>query len=153
MKTLIQIIIMIINYHNQPTGNTCGPTCIKMAHTGVYGVTILSIPIIAQVCGTDWVVGTPPEKMVRGLDFFKLKYHTHIGMGNPFEAIETSITNGNISILRTLTQGVPHWIIVVDFKDEIYDIYDPWLGKIKYTKEQLIEIWSPREYFYFEIYK
>lgn len=144
---------MTINYHEQPTGNTCGPACIKMAHTGVFGATILNIPIIAQVCGTDWIVGTPPERMVKGLDFFKMKYHTHIGVENPFESLETSITNENICILRTLTQGVPHWIIAVGFENEVYDIYDPWLGKINYTKEQLTEIWSPREYFYFEIYK
>lgn len=147
------ITIMTINYHQQPTGNTCGPTCIKMAHTGVYGATILTIPMIAHVCGTDWIVGTPPDRMEKGLDFFNLKYNSHIGMGNPFDALETSITNGNISILRTLTRGVPHWIMAIGFNNDVYDIYDPWLGSIRYTKKQLTEIWAPREYMYFEIYK
>lgn len=147
------ITIMIINYHKQPTGNTCGPTCIKMAHTGVFGPTILPIYLIERVCGTDWIVGTPPDRMEKGLKQFNLRYEKFLGMGNPFEALETSITNNHICILRTLTQGVPHWIIAVSFENETYEIFDPWLGQITYTKKELTEIWAPREYFYFEIYR
>ncbi len=145
---------MNINYHQQPTGNTCGPACLKMAHSSIntdkQDITILDI---AVMCGTDWIVGTPPDRMETGLKALELEYVVHVGEENPFETLNHCIFNNKISILRTLTHGVPHWIIVKDCQmdEEVYNIYDPWQGIIQYTKEELNEIWEVRDYMYFEI--
>jgi predicted double-glycine peptidase len=147
---------MNINYYEQPTGNTCGPACLKMAHSSIYGLqntTQITIELIGEMCGTDWIVGTPPERMIAGLTGLGLEYVIHINEENPFELLQKTIDDGKINVLRTLTQGMPHWIIVENYVDDIYNVLDPWLGRLQYTKEQLTEIWSPREYFYFEIYK
>ena len=57
----------------QPTGNSCGPTCIKMVGDFIKG-NVGSIDDICIECGTDWVEGTPPNKMKIGLDKLKIKY-------------------------------------------------------------------------------
>lgn len=143
---------MNINYHQQPTGNTCGPACLKMSHSSISDnnnqeVTILDI---AELCGTDWVVGTPPDRMEVGLKALDLEYIIHVGEANPFESLQKAINNEGVCILRTLTQGMPHWIIVESYVGDIYNILDPWLGKIQYTTEELTKIWEVRDFFYFE---
>jgi hypothetical protein len=37
------------------------------------------------------------------------------------------INDGNIAIIRTISTGVPHWIIPVSYVDN--NINDPWLGR------------------------
>lgn len=144
---------MNINYHQQPTGNTCGPTCLKMVHSSIFTNNKENITIedIAELCGTDWIVGTPPDRMEKGLKGLGLNYNVYVGDEEPFERLQNSIVNKNIVILRTLTQGVPHWVIVESFIDDVYNILDPWLGRIQYTRNELNEIWVVRDYFYFEI--
>lgn len=148
------IIIMIINYFKQPTGNSCGPTALKMAHSTLFGAGP-SILEICDFCNTDWIVGTPPDRMELGLNALKMLYIIHKEEEDPFKSLQISIHNESIPVLRTLTNGVPHWIIVngYDSETEIYQIQDPWLGQIHYSKEKLNDIWVVRDYFYFEIYK
>lgn len=149
-----------INYEKQPTGNTCGPTCIKMALKYImnkpndlpfdFEITT-TIDEIAKLCGTDWVVGTPPEKMIKGFDALKISYIEYIHSPRPFDLLKEVITSGNIPIVRTITHGVPHWIIVNGFTEEHFLILDPWQGIIKYTPKQLNDIWMVRDYQFFEI--
>ena len=149
-----------ISYQQQPTGNTCGPTCIYMAlnhiinkpHDLPFDVYI-SKPIeeIAEACGTDWVVGTPPERMIKGFETYEMKYVEYLHSPKPYDLLKKVIDSDNIPIVRTITQGVPHWIIVNGYDDKKYSILDPWLGQIEYTQEQLDRIWSPRQYQFFEI--
>jgi ABC-type bacteriocin/lantibiotic exporter with double-glycine peptidase domain len=106
---------------------------------------------IAEVCGTDWVVGTPPERMIKGFEEYEMKYVEYIHSPNPYELLKKIIDSENIPIVRTITQGVPHWIIVNGYDDKRYNILDPWLGQIEYTQEQLDHIWSKRQYQFFEI--
>lgn len=136
---------MTIKHIFQPTGNTCGPACLHMcdqSHT---------IESIANMCGTDWVVGTPPDKMIIGMDKMGLRYKHHTSNPNHFELLKLIIDNSNIPILRTITRGVPHWIIVLKYSNTMYSILDPWLGEIEYSKEQLDDIWKQRNYECFEI--
>lgn len=145
-----------INYHKQPTGNTCGPTCIKMVHSSIIGLqnsSQITILQIADMCGTDWIVGTPPDRMENGFKNLDINYEVHINEEDPFKSIQESITRESIVILRTITRGVPHWIIVDNYIDTLYNVLDPWLGRIQYTSEELNEIWKVRDYFYFEIPK
>jgi ABC-type bacteriocin/lantibiotic exporter with double-glycine peptidase domain len=149
-----------INYKQQPTGNTCGPACIYMVLRYIlnspndlpFDVEIAdTIEGIAEACGTDWIVGTPPERMKKGLDACKIKYIEYIHSPRPFNLIKDTIDSGNIPIVRTITKGMPHWIIVNGYTDEYFNILDPWMGVIKYTPKELNDIWMPRDYMFFEI--
>lgn len=149
-----------INYHRQPTGNTCGPTCLYMALKYIlnypndlpFDVEIAdTVEGIAEACGTDWIVGTPPERMIKGMDVLKMKYVEYIHPKRPFDLLKQVIDAGNIPIIRTITQGVPHWIIANGYNGDEFNILDPWLGVIKYNTQQLNHIWMPRDYQFFEI--
>lgn len=149
-----------INYHKQPTGNTCGPTCIYMALRYLlnypndlpFDVEITdTVESIAEACSTDWIVGTPPERMIKGMDSLKMKYVEYIHPKRPFDLLKQVIDTGNIPIIRTITQGVPHWIIANGYNGDVFDILDPWLGPIRYSTQQLNHIWMPRDYQFFEI--
>lgn len=149
-----------ISYKQQPTGNTCGPACIYMALNYIINKpndlqldVYISKPIqeIADTCGTDWVVGTPPERMIKGFEEYGMKYVEYVHSPDPYSLLKQVIDSDNIPIVRTITQGVPHWIIVNGYDNEKYSILDPWLGQIEYTQEQLDHIWSKRQYQFFEI--
>lgn len=154
------MIIKCFEYYKQPTGNTCGPTCIYMvlnylinkSNSIPFNVEIsTTIEEITEVCTTDWTVGTPPKKMILGFEHYNIPYKHHLGDLLPYGLITTILSNGNIPILRTITQDTPHWIIVNGYDDKNYYVLDPWLGEIKYTKQQLEKIWSLRDYECFEI--
>lgn len=136
----------------QPNGISCGPTCIKMASEFANKV-IDEIDAICASCGTDSKVGTPPDKMIIGLNKYEFNYKIHMDTKSPFNNLKEIINNGSIGILRTITKGIPHWIIVKSYNDNIYDVYDPWLGKITYKEKELDSIWKVRSYFFFEIKK
>lgn len=149
-----------IDYKQQPTGNTCGPACIYMALNYIinkpndlpFDVSISkTIEEIAEACGTDWIVGTPPERMVKGFETYDMNYIEYVHSPNPYGLLKDIINSGNIPIVRTITQGIPHWIIVNGYDDKNFSILDPWLGQIQYTQEELDYIWSPRQYQFFEI--
>lgn len=144
-------ILKIMNHIYQPTGNSCGPTCIKM----VADVLLKDCPTIEEICTiceTDWVKGTPPERMRKGLDNLKIKYSEYISEKDPYQSIKNCVDKSNVAIIRTVTDNVPHWIICYQYNGDLFHIYDPWKGIIKYTKAQLDAIWKVRDYFFFEIF-
>jgi len=134
----------------QPTGNSCGPTCIKMVGEFIMG-NVSEIDDICKTCGTDWVVGTPPEKMKIGLDNLGIKFIEHSNEIKPYQSIRNVIDKGNVSIVRTMTKGVPHWIVIDGYDNDTFNVNDPWLGQIKYNEEELGNIWKVRDYFFYEI--
>lgn len=149
----------IINHYHQPTGNTCGPTCILMAQQAIKNPNAtldvskanFMIEEIADLCETDWVVGTPPERMSKGIKSLGLKFIEYQCSPRPYELLKETINNGNIPIVRTITHGVPHWIIVQNYEGDDYLVLDPWLGIITYNESELDSIWSPREYEFYEV--
>jgi GNAT superfamily N-acetyltransferase len=134
----------------QPTGNSCGPTCIKMVGDFIKG-DVGKIDNICKTCGTDWVVGTPPDKMRIGLNDLKISYIEHVKEIEPYQSLKNTIDKGNVAIVRTITHGVPHWIVIVGYNENVFDVHDPWLGEIKYDETELEDIWKIRDFFYFEI--
>jgi hypothetical protein len=134
----------------QPTGNSCGPTCIKMVGDFIRG-NVDSIEDICKTCGTDWVVGTPPEKMKIGLDKLNIPHKEHINEMEPYQSIKNTIDKGNVAIVRTITQQIPHWIVIHGYNEDTFMVNDPWLGPKTYTEEELEEIWKVRNHFYYEI--
>jgi len=154
---------MKINLRHQPTGNSCGPTCLYMAFEAVvnwpndlpFTVPVkYTIKDIAEMCGTDWEVGTPPERMIKGMKTLNLNYVEHMCSPRPYELLRQIIADGNIPILRTITKGVPHWIIVENVNfiyPDTFKVLDPWQGHISYTEKELDSIWKIRQYQFFEI--
>lgn len=146
---------MTIELVNQPTGNSCGPTCLFMIKMKQNTNELISIDDISEMCGTDWIVGTPPDRLEKGLRALNIQYIEYKTHYRPYEKLIDLINVGNIGLLRTITKNIPHWIIVDDFnvvnEKPIFHIVDPWLGYLNYDMEGLEEIWKPREYQFFEI--
>lgn len=134
-----------MKHYYQPTGNSCGPACIKT----ILNSDSETIEDIVELCGTDWKEGTPPYKMERGLDSLNIDYDIKHG----FNELKDSISNKKPCLLRTVTKQVPHWIVIYGYyeKDDYWFVNDPWLGKIQYDSNELDEIWKVRDYFYYEI--
>lgn len=156
---------MRINLHLQPTGNSCGPTCLYMAleyfENGKNDLpfdTVIPYTIkdICNMCGTDWIVGTPPDRMEKGMKALNFKYVEHMCSPRPYELLRKVIDDEHIPILRTITKGVPHWIIITGTNfvyEDIFNVLDPWQGKIEYTEKELDKIWKVRQYQFFEVIK
>lgn len=151
---------MKLNLYQQPTGNSCGPTCLYMAfeyilnHPNDLPFTVpvkYTIEDICKMCCTDWVVGTPPDRMEKGLKALNIHYVEHMCSPRPFDLLKQVINDGNIPILRTITKGAPHWIIIQNADKDGYETLDPWQGHILYTEKELDSIWKPRQYQFFEI--
>jgi hypothetical protein len=134
----------------QPTGNSCGPTCIKMVGDFIKG-NVPSIDEICKICGTDWVVGTPPERMKIGLDELGIIYKEHIDELEPYQSIRNVIDKGNVAIVRTITQEIPHWIVIHGYNEDVFTVNDPWLGPKTYNEDELGSIWKVRNHFFYEI--
>jgi GNAT superfamily N-acetyltransferase len=134
----------------QPDGYSCGPTCIKMVGDFLVG-DVGRIDDICKSCGTDMIVGTPPGRMKKGLDNLGIRYIEHQKELEPIQSIKNAIDKGNVGVVRTITQGVPHWIVIIGYTEESFEVNDPWLGPLRYTEEELDRIWRIRDFFYFEI--
>lgn len=142
----------LVKHIKQPNGISCGPTCIKMVGDFFKGE-VPSIEDICKECGTDSITGTPPERMRKGLDSLGIQYIEHISEENPFQSLKDAIDRGSVALLRTLTHGVPHWIVVHSYEDKVFNVNDPWLGQITYNTIQLHTIWKERDHFFFEVIK
>lgn len=154
--------IINIAHIYQPTGNACGPTCLKMIVDYFYSGINISVELISNMCGTDWEVGTPPDRMEIGMNTLNLKYVEYLKSPRPYELLKKVIDDNNIPVLRTITKGVPHWIIIngyfLVYEDNqksilVFNVLDPWLGSITYTEFDLERIWKQREYQFFEVIK
>jgi hypothetical protein len=147
-------MIHIIKHYSQPNGISCGPTCIMMANEALpktYKKKHYSIMEICDLCGTDSITGTPPERLEKGMNALDMNYTHHVNSYEPFQHLKTVLNNGNLPIVRTFTHGIPHWIIVSGYEHDSYFINDPWQGEIRYTEEQLNDVWVGRDYEFYEV--
>lgn len=150
-----------IKHHYQPTGNTCGPTCLYMVHEYLqnypndlpFTVQVkTTIHDIEHMCGTDWVVGTPPDRMEKGMIALHMKYVEYIHSPRPYDLLKRVLNSGNLAIVRTITKsGIPHWILIDSCSPTLYNVLDPAQGKIQYYQPELDEVWKPRQYQFFEV--
>ena len=129
----------------QPTGHSCGPTCIKM----ILPDESPSIEELIELCSTDWTIGTPPERMEYAFNALNISYKIKSG----FQSLKSAVAYRKPCIVRTITDEIPHWIIVYGYyeKEDFWFINDPASGKIEYNSDELERIWKPRDFFYFEI--
>ena len=157
-KRMISMKMMTIKHYYQVDGISCGPTCLKMINdyfeTEIpqeIGYNFPTIEDICVMCGTDSIVGTPPDRMEKGMNALRLKYIEYQGSPRPFDLLREILEANNIPILRTITKGVPHWILIRGFIGYEFYVNDPWLGEIIYTEKELNEVWKKRAYQFFEI--
>lgn len=156
MKMTMMTLIMkqIIKHYAQPNGISCGPTCIMMAYEALPQnpkKQHYSIMEICDLCGTDNITGTPPERLEKGMNSLGMTYTHHVNSQEPFQHLKSVIDIGNLPIVRTFTHGIPHWIIVSGYDNDKFFINDPWQGEIKYTTEQLNNVWHGRHYEFYEV--
>jgi GNAT superfamily N-acetyltransferase len=146
MKYLKQINESRIHHLYQPCGISCGNTVLKML-LNYYNISKnLSIEDLVDICGTDTKTGTTDKKLILGLEYTNVPYDQ-----NKNKTI-TSLSDlkgriGNeLFLMRTLTRGIPHWILVYHYDGSEWDCMDPWLGEIKYSDDELVHIWEPRDF-------
>jgi predicted double-glycine peptidase len=136
-----------IKHIYQPDAISCGPTCLLMVYNSISNRNI-TIEDIKKIVGTDNIKGTTLDDMIIGLNHLQIKFDNPV-LQNEAEAIaylNTALINKTPVIIRTLTKGEKHWIVATEFNGLYYELKDPWLGEIKYTKQELISIWKPRDF-------
>jgi GNAT superfamily N-acetyltransferase len=133
----------------QTSGISCGPACIKMVLNSLGKHQNTSIEKIAKICGTNPQTGTDDKAMEFGLNWLSVPYR--VGQTRHTDGLIDSLAKGNLVILRTLTRGTKHWIVLTSYSAGKFQVNDPWLGQIEYTPQEVKAIWQPRDYFYFEV--
>lgn len=132
----------------QEAGHTCGPTCLKMV-ADYLGVDYSHIDELIDLCGCNTKTGTIDTGMKNALNSLGVKNQQnlfHKDSVSAMDFLDSLIDDGDIFIMRTLTKGIKHWIIVYGKAGDHYLVADPWLGKIKYTSSQVLDIWAPRDF-------
>lgn len=137
------------SFHSfQQAGHTCGPTCVKMV-ADYLNVDYSHIDELIELCGCNTRTGTIDTGIKNALDSLGVRNKQnllHKDDESAMDFLDSLLENGDIFIMRTLTRGIKHWIIVYGKRGKEYLIADPWLGKITYTRPEILEIWSPRNF-------
>ena len=130
----------------QPDGITCGPTSIRMVACAIGKD--FTLEEISAACGTNDRVGTTDVMLIKGLSDLGIPYQ--VGSERTPEGLQASLPD-NFIILRTLTRGIKHWVVLYSFRGGKFLVNDPWLGQIQYTPDELVSIWKPRDFYYVEV--
>ena len=137
----------------QPNAYSCGNACLKMALNKISKNDIDILDLI-KICKTNKRYGTRHTEMILGLEHYDVDYIRNTELRTPEEQLEylkNVIDNGNIFLLRTLTLGIKHWIVICGAGENEYIANDPWLGEKTYDSDYILKIWEPREFDGFEI--
>ena len=126
----------------------CGPTSIRIVLDYLGYPQSLDLEYLEEISGTNDVWGCTDVNMKKGLDELGIKYYRIVDLSKEesFTILNNELINNNLIILRTLTKKIKHWIVVYKLIDDIYYCSDPWLGKIKYSFDEINSIWEPRNY-------
>lgn len=137
------------DFHSfQQAGHTCGPTCVKMV-ADYLGADYSDIDEIISLCGCNNKTGTIDTGIKNALDSMGIRNEQNPitgDAGSAMDHLDSILDSGDVFIMRTLTRGVKHWIIVYGKTGDKYLVADPWLGKIAYDKSQITNIWEPRDF-------
>jgi hypothetical protein len=159
----IYITLMDLNHKNlsfgsshlfQEKGHTCGPTCVEMV-SKFLNVDYGDVDDISELCGCNTTTGTIDVGMKNALSKLGISNKQNIHTSNTKEAMsylnDIFKTGNKVFIMRTLTRGIKHWIIVYGKKGNTFLVADPWLGKITYSTKEIVDIWKPRNFDGFEV--
>jgi hypothetical protein len=140
-------------YLKQTSGINCGPTSLKMLLDYYKKMDNISIDELTQIMEVDMDSGTTDIRMKKGLDFCDLNYLQIITNDkDALNLLKNYVKNDRKILLRTLTHGIKHWVVVYDYKDGLFSVADPWFGKIIYNEKQIYSIWKPRNFDGFIVY-
>ena len=139
---------MKINHIQQPDEISCGPACLKMVFDYMEPGNKMSINLIRHLAETDYIKGTTLEDMLTVLKTCKINHESPVLFSkiDALSYLNVSLENNNPIILRTLTKGIKHWIVITDFDGTKYSVNDPWFGQIEYTQQEILDIWRPRNF-------
>lgn len=144
------------DFHSfQKAGHTCGPTCVKMV-ADFFGAGYQDIEEIIELCGCNTTTGTVDSGIKNALDSLGMRNERNPHLGDleaSMEYLNALLDRNEIFVMRTLTKGIKHWIVVHGRKGDAYLVADPWLGKIKYGEDQIVDIWQPRDFDGFRVEK
>lgn len=132
----------------QKAGHTCGPTCVQMV-ADFFGAGYEDIDEIIDLCGCNTKTGTVDTGIKNALDSLGIPNERNPYIGDlemSMDYLNELLNDGNMFVMRTLTKGVKHWIVVYGKIRGKYLVADPWLGKITYDRNQVLEIWRPRDF-------
>ena len=135
-------------HRSQSKGYNCGPTSIRIIADFLKYPESITDEYIEKISGTNTQYGCTDVNMARGLNTLGIKNKRivndteEVSMTN----LKQSLKNGFNVVLRTLTKGIKHWIVVYKFDKNLFYCSDPWLGKITYTYDQIVDIWKPRDF-------
>ena len=138
---------------HQTSGINCGPTSLKMVLEYFKAKKNPSIDELTEIMEVDVDAGTTDVRMKKGLIYCKMNHkQIKINEGEALIFLKNYVKNDRKILLRTLTRGVKHWVVVYDYKDDLFLVADPWLGKIKYNDKEIYNIWEPRNFDGFIVY-
>jgi predicted double-glycine peptidase len=137
----------------QTTGINCGPTSLKILLNYYRSSVSPTIDELTEIMETDYEFGTTDIRMKKGLVHCGLNHKQIVTDDtNALPLLKNYVKNDRKILLRTLTRGVKHWVVVYDYQNDKFLVSDPWLGKIKYNEEQIYSIWKPRNFDGFVVY-
>jgi len=146
MKHLKSFFESRIEHLYQPCGISCGNTVLKML-LNFYGICPdTSIEELIRICGTDNKTGTTDKKLKVGLEYANIPHEQNTVIGEDSITDLKSRLGNELFLMRTLTKGIPHWILVYHYDGSMWDVMDPWLGEIQYNDQEILDIWEPRNY-------
>lgn len=151
---------------SQIDGITCGPTSLLAAwllQTNRPGVDNPSakIEVLASVMGTNAAHGTTNVEMDKGLRFLGLDVVRGVS-GVPVgedggalvtvwdikaatESLKSSLSDGDVVLLRTSWFGMKHWVLAIDFSGDHVILYEPAAGRvIRQPIEVVVQFWAAR---------
>ena len=139
---------MKIEHIQQPDEISCGPACLKMVFDYMEPGNKMSINLIKHLAETDHIKGTTLEDMLTVLKTCKINHESPVLFSkiDALSYLNLSLQDENPVILRTLTKGIKHWILIIGFDGIKYSVNDPWYGKIEYSQQEILDIWRPRNF-------
>jgi len=138
---------------HQTNGINCGSTSLKMLLNYYKAKINPSIDDLTDHMEIDYEFGCTDVRMKKGLEYTSLKHQQiKVNSGDALNFLKNYLKNDRKILLRTLTQGIKHWVVVYDYNDGEFCVADPWLGKIKYNEKEIYSIWEPRNFDGFVVY-
>jgi len=143
------------NHQYQQKAYTCGPTCVHMV-ADYLGVKHGGAEEIEQLCNCTNTTGTIDTGIKNALDTLGIPNEQntkHTDDVSVIAYLNNVLTGDDVFIMRTLTRGIKHWIVIYKYDNGVYFVADPWLGKIQYSVKQILAIWKPRNFDGFRVFK
>jgi len=141
------------NFHRfQENDYVCGTTCVQMV-SDYLNIPYKDFQELIELCQTTSLSGTTDIGIKNALDKLNINYKQNIlNKDESIQMLNSELSKNNLFIMRTLTKGIKHWIIIYGKEGNQYLVADPWLGLIKYSLRDLLNIWQPRNFDGFTIY-